>query len=303
MNRCVRESMSHYQKSLDEFLKFAGRFEYFAIEWLEPKIHYKVVKGATRTKDSDLGARRAVALALQHDVSGLLFFDLWRELGQAVRSLLSCIYESVPRSLRWMIEATVFWAEMQLDASSAHDQFQWYYEQRDKINKKEYRRVWDQIHYTSSARFEERLLFREKYRRPGLGEVLNNLRFSKVKAEGDLDPTKIKKTLRTLYSEFSQYSHVTLETVHELYYGYLHGDFAFYQDYSFDQQASDRSLLNLWNTVDNLLALIILTEAEFLGYGTPKAFIQAVTGRTPTAELVDKKKLGTLVPLLSTMMG
>jgi len=202
-----------------------------------------------------------------------------------------------------MIEATVFWAEMQLDASSAHEQFQWYYDQRDKINKKEYRRVWEQIHYTSSARFEERLLFREKYRRPRLGEALNSLTFSNVTAERDLDPARIKQNLRTLYSEFSQYSHVTLKTVHELYYEYLHGDFAFYQDYGFDQEASDQSVLNLWNTVDNLLALIILTEAEFLGYSTPKAFIQAVTGQTPTVTLIDRKKLGTRVPLLSAMVG
>ncbi|OLD02729.1 MAG: hypothetical protein AUJ07_08135 [Crenarchaeota archaeon 13_1_40CM_3_53_5] len=304
MGKCARESMQHHGKELNEFLRFAGEFEYLAIKWHEPKIHYKVVVGDISFKGSDILAKRAVDLALRHDASGLLVFDLWRELGQAVRSLLICNYESVPRSLRWMIEASAFWADMQLDAMSAHEWFEMYYKQRSKINENEYRRLFDEIYSTSSARFEERLFLKEKYRRPRLGEVLDNLKLSIAKPANNLDPGAIKRNLRKLYSEFSESSHVTLRTVRELYYEYLHGDFAFYQDYIFDKEESDQSMRSMWMTLDSVLALIILTEAEFLGYETPRALVQALEDRNKKQPpLVDKKVLRQRLPLLSTLLS
>ena len=234
MTKCSRTTIRRNRKMVDLFLEICGKLEYLVIGWHDLERHGRILALRSGIPITSTKAKRAATLALRHDTSSLVFFDLWRELGQAVRSLLIGNYESVYRSLRWIVEASVFWADMQLDGQSAPEQFKWYYGQRGKLNESEYDRMFHELFTIGSARFEERLLFREKFRRLTAGEILNGLKFAGSNHPTGVEPSVVKKSLREIYSNLSEYSHLTLATVHEIHYEFLHGDFAFYQDYSYD---------------------------------------------------------------------
>jgi hypothetical protein len=283
MKRLIELSMKKtfrtYEKALDSLLEIAGDLEYLAIEWQQPQVHMKQLlneKSNSRRKISE-DKLKCLKLAVRHDTSLLVFFDLWRELGQTVRELICSNYGSVPRSLRWMVETCIFWADMQLDDYTVHEWFEHFYSQKDKLTEEEFRRTFYAIYDVNEARLVERLAFREKYRRLAIGEILNNLSILK----GDSKFSKahlVKYALRTCYSEFSKYSHTTLPTLREIDMepGELHMDFAFFQDYHYDKEEFETQIQNIYRTLDIIIAVIILVETDFFCYEAPHKFCESL---------------------------
>jgi hypothetical protein len=56
--------------------------------------------------------RRCIGLAVAENNIFDIFIDVAREFGEAIRNIMIRNYNSVPRSLRWILETIIFWANM-----------------------------------------------------------------------------------------------------------------------------------------------------------------------------------------------
>jgi hypothetical protein len=68
--------------------------------------------------------RRCIGLAVAENNIFDIFFDVARQFGEAIRNIMIGNCNSVPRSLRWILETIIFWANMldeNRDASEAFD--------------------------------------------------------------------------------------------------------------------------------------------------------------------------------------
>jgi hypothetical protein len=263
---------------INTLLDIAAAFEYLVIEWSDATLHIERVtdKKYRSVRQAPKEVRWSLRLAGRHDKCELVFYDLWRELGQALRELLCANYDSVQRSLRWMIETCIFWADMQLDGPSVKDMFEDYCSQKGRLTSKEFKRAFSEIYSMNEARLEERLVFKEKFRGPSLGEIAGNLAILKTtpKYKGHL----LREELLKYYRAFSEYVHITLTTAKEvsLEPGTLHGDFAFFQDYRYDMDRFNAEIASMFRTVDMLIAVMILVQMEFYGYEGPIEFFESL---------------------------
>lgn len=305
IDRCLNRTLKENGKRLDSLLEIAGSLEYLVIEWTTIDYHFKQITKLEGNSIEEIQkiTRRCLRLALRHDTSHLIFFDLWRELGQAVRDLVCGNYDNVFRSLRWMLEACVFWADMQNDDLPAREWFELFIDQRDKVTEEEFKRVFSEIYAVNEARLMERLNLKEKYRRPSFNDVIESLPILKNHTKKDVDRPRLRKVLRDSYMEFSKYSHITPLTVKEVYLepGELHSDFAFYQDYQYDKERFDFALDSIYSTIDLIMAVMILVETDFIGYETTRVFLESLKDLTNDVA-TEAKRLGEYLPLIRSMI-
>jgi hypothetical protein len=268
----LTNTLKENQKLLDDLLEFCGDLEYLVIEWNFPDNHIKQFFDGKFESIEKLPIikKRCIELAFRHQTSELVFFDLWRELGEAVRELMCSNYDSVARSLRWMIEASVLWADMQLDDDTAQEYFEFYYSQKENLTNKEFKRAWTEVWAIDETRLSERLVFREKFRNIRLGDLLKNFRILR-KPSKDMEIHELKQKLFNLYSDFSKYSHINWTTAKEIKMepGELHSDFAFFQDYGYDRERFKIEIERIYTTLDVTFSIIVLVVANFFGYTTP----------------------------------
>jgi hypothetical protein len=266
------------RQEVDSLLDLAAAFEYFTFELIDatPHIERLTDKKFKSIRQAPREVRWSLRLAGRHNTLLLAFFDIWRELGQALRALLCANYDSVPRSLRWMIETCIFWADMQLDQPSAQELFENYYSQKDLLTPKEFKRASVEIHTINETRLEERLTFKEKFRGPSVNEIMRNLAILKTTPvyQGHI----LKEALAKYHRIFSGYAHATLLTAKEISMepGTLHGDFAFFQDHRYDKERFDEMITSVFRTVDVIISVIILAEMAFYGYDGPMEFFQSL---------------------------
>lgn len=58
--------------------------------------------------------------------------------------------------------------------------------------------------------------------------------------------------------------------------GELRIDFAFFQNYIYDKKDFDLQLHNIFMTLDLVLSVILLVEAQFYSYDTPRDFFEVL---------------------------
>ena len=268
-------------RKVDALLDVAATFEYLVIYWTDPSVHierffgekYKSMARIPRTM------RWSLELAARHDTCPLVFFGLWRELGEALRELVCSNYDSVPRSLRWLLETCVFWADMQLDEDCAQDLFEYYHSQKSKLTRSEFARMSIEIRRVSEARLEERLIFKEKFGSPSVKQIIQDLLVLKNRSRSTYKyKVALKREMMDCYSEFSQYAHFTPSTVKEIRLepGSLHTDFAFFQDYHYDKGRFDIGAKSIYRTLDLVMTIMILVESAFYSYEGPIEFFSSL---------------------------
>jgi hypothetical protein len=265
----LKETMDNHEGDLDVLLSLIGDLEYLVISWRDPKYHIsQLTNGKFSSLDSiPENTKRSIILSLRFDSSLLAFFDMWRELGTAIRDLISSNYDSISRSLRLIIETCIFWADIQLDEDLAADHFEYY--NSNRISGREFIRLQYEIGTINEVILTERLLFKEKYKSPSVSEILNNINVIK----GDNKYSKgIKEEINKYYKYLSKYSHYTEETLKEVNMEELHGDFAYFLDYKYKKTRFQEEINNIYNTVDLVISTMILVETNFLKYDTPNTF-------------------------------
>lgn len=136
INRSSSLTVKKNAKDIDSILEIAGYIEIFIREESMNYEHHllKITNGKiTKFDNLPLGQQRAIDLARREFSINLIFFEVWEELGKAIRSLLSANYSGTNRSLRWIIESIVFWADMQLDGHTARENYYHYSSQSEKL--------------------------------------------------------------------------------------------------------------------------------------------------------------------------
>jgi hypothetical protein len=138
---------------------------------------------------------------------------LWEELGEAIRNLIISNYRSVYRSLRWIIESTVFWANMELDKKygDAKAHFNNYYH-NVSMSKDNISFLYEYIIHYNLDLINEHLHLKEKYGKPQFKETVKNL--TKLTKDENVKRTigKIRQEPESLYHDFSAFAHISIES-------------------------------------------------------------------------------------------
>jgi hypothetical protein len=142
-----------------------------------------------------------------------IFPDLWEELGEAIRNLIVSNYRSVFRSLRWIVESVVFWADIELDKkyNDAIAHFDNYYHNYS-MSKENTSFLSEYIVHYNIDLIDERLHLKEKYGKPTFKESVNNLTHLNKDKKIEKVVDKIQRELNTLYHDFSAFTHISMES-------------------------------------------------------------------------------------------
>ena len=201
-----------------------------------------------------------------------IFFDLIREFGESIRNLIIGNYNSVPRSLRWIIESAIFWANMQDDNRNSTEAF-YHYCNYLPISKTRFQYLRSQVKEVNYQILVERLFLIDEWRK-SFRDILPKI--SVIKADSkffkNVRNFSFEKKIGSLYHQFSSYEHITLQTLSEINHN-LRSDFASYMNYRYDEESFLSLLRNIWDTLDLILSVLVLTFTRFYGYNNGKLFI------------------------------
>ncbi len=276
ISKQVEETLGVHDIDLDLLVRTTDVIEHFFMgEEMGIDAHIlKITKGKYSHK-SDLGFRykRAIELADLENTILDIFPDLWEELGEAIRNLIISNYRSVSRSLRWIIESIVFWADVELDKkindaiSHSND-----YYQNLSMAKENYSFQSEYILHYNRDHLDDRLYLKERDGKPGFGESVNSL--NPLKRDGIISQvTKIQKELKALYHDFSAFTHISVESLRR---GWENPEYYPYSmEYSYNAEKFHSTLKKLWNVIDLVAALMLLMCSRFYGYILPNEYLKA----------------------------
>ena len=181
---------------------------------------------------------------------------------------------SVFRSLRWIIESAVFWADVELDKkiNDAISHFTDYY-RNVSLSEENYSFQSEYIPHYNRAHLDDRLYMKEKNNgRPGFGESVNNLNIFKKDGMESLVKT-IEDELKTLYHDFSAFTHISVESLRR---SREHPDnYPYSMDYAYDREKFYSTLEKLWKVIDLVAPIMLLMSSRFYRYKLPHQYLNA----------------------------
>jgi len=274
IDKCIKNSLTdENRKKLDLLLDTAARIEYWTLpdRKTNREIHYKKISNgkipSLKMKELDI---RLIDLTNRYFTFGEIFFDLWYELGVAIRNCIIGDYRNVAKSLRWILETACFWANFQLKLGKAPDIFRDLSDDFTKISKREYVDLFHEIRIVNRTRLEERLTMKHELGKPTFPEIANEIR----NFERGIKLNELIESLKFYHKEFSSLIHVSTRTLEEYYSDELRRDFAFFQSYEFHKKRFDNIVDTIWVIVDMVVCIMIVAETYFYNYSNPKNRLQ-----------------------------
>jgi hypothetical protein len=270
---CLKRSLNKNGQEIEILIETVAKIELFMIESknYEPHIDYISEGKFTSLKSLNINNKRYMILVNKGYLLSEFYFDILREIGEAIRSMLIGNYHSISRSLRWIIESSVFFADMQSDNIIANESYQYYIEEID-FTKQNFDYLRSHIYNSKSELISERLFLKVKWKKYNLEDMINNkilsenIKFSKPKGY------TLKENIKKLYNQFSGYEHISEESLSELYYT-LRTDYALFMNYRYDEDNFQLALEDLWQVIDIILSIAILGGCFFYGYSNTKEFL------------------------------
>jgi hypothetical protein len=274
INLCIRKTMKLHTSDLDLLFQTTQILDKFlGNEDANPHIS-KITNGKFSSR---LGMSQKHRWSLDLAEGGLytlVFTDIMVELGEVIRSLVTGNYQSVTRSLRWILEYFLLWSYIQIDKSkSASDLYEYYLEaEHYRI-----RELNDWIHHVTHIRldlFYDRIHLKERFGKPSFGEIVNDLDTFKDTNIKDKNFSKkidlIKKELIDLYHEFSGIVHVSEESIGRM----VKSDVSYpsFIGYEYDKDSFNFGINKIWKVLDLLCCVSMLVTSRFYLYATPSDF-------------------------------
>jgi hypothetical protein len=210
------QTLRKQREELDILLDVAQAIQtVFVVEIDDFDTHLATITKGRYTHTSVLKKKdqRCVKLTIQHNPVYNIFRNLWLELGESIRSLIIGNYGSIPRSLRWMIESTIFYADMQNDSPNAVDRFNYYLNDKSGLTLSAYRYLLNHISNNNYELLNNRLKLKEIGISTRYKDLVNNLGIF-----NDNSPNEIKGIpgeLNSLYRQFSGLSHISQKSLEE----------------------------------------------------------------------------------------
>jgi hypothetical protein len=212
MKKCEERTLATHPKEISSLLGMLNNIGWFVSnEGLSPDPHIaNIVGGKYSSKDRlSKRSRRCVDLVGEEIEPLQIFLDLVFEIGESVRNMIIGNYASVHRSLRWVIELTLFWVDIEDEKEeNARVHYDYYFKNESMANERYYY-LREHILHRNGELFDERLHVKEKYDNRSFKEIVNDLDVLKKYKGIELKNNQIKKQLTDLCSEFSQIIHVT----------------------------------------------------------------------------------------------
>ena len=270
----ANETLRSHGRKIDLFLKVLAQVEYFVIDTVDVDAHISKITHLRYTHRSiDAGHKMCVELACVENTITDIFFDLVKEFGEATRSVIVGNYNSIPRSLRWILESTIFWANMQDENRNSTEAFEDYCEHLP-ISKTRYKYLRGQIRQVNYDLLVQRMTLKDEWH-ISFRDIVSKINVIKSDSKFFRKPKgfSFDSKIRSLYHVLSTYEHTTFETLSEIDYD-LRSDFASYMNYGYNRERFPPLLSLMWITLDLILSIMVLSIAKFYGYKTGKDFIR-----------------------------
>ncbi len=200
-----------------------------------------------------------------------IIVDLWDELGTVIRSLIIGSYRNVARSLRWILETLLF--SILINNKKSSDIYNEINNMHTNIDKKKFKELLTFSNTESKVVFAERLKMKYEYGKPTFGSMVNDLTYF----ENIRELPSIREELKTLHQEFSSIVHVSVETIEQSVYHTTRADYSIFQTFEFNQEKFDLTIQKVWRVVDLVITLIIMNQAYFYQYPTPRDYVSALS--------------------------
>jgi hypothetical protein len=308
---CGMVTLNSNRLDLEILIKTVSKAEEFAIESMRADAH---VHNISKRKITSISAasknqKRCMDLVRRTYLLNTIFFDLCRELGEAIRSLVIGNYSSVSRSLRWIIESAVFLTDMQGDygtASEVYEHFTTFH--HPSMDNKEYSYQCRHVSDLNYDLLEDRLSLKEKWKKYGINDILGDNVILQV--EGPYKKSKghsLKSEIQKLYKELSGFDHISIESLQEIDKT-LRTDYAIYLDYVYDREKYSYQFMNLWKVVDLVTSIVVLAGTKFYEYSTTFEYLdkmQKYYKNSHTKKMInyiEYKKIHDKLPLFSLML-
>lgn len=283
MNKYAENTFRAHGIDLDSLMKTTNVIEHFFIGEamdIEPHISSVTDKKYSSKNDLSLRSKRCIDLVNLENTMLNIFPNLWEELGEAIRNLIISNYRSVYRSLRWIIESTVFWANMELNKKygDAKDHFNNYYH-NVSMSKENISFLSEYVIHYNLDLINEHLHWKEKYGKPQFKETVNNL--TKLTKDENVKRiiSKIRQEIESLYHDFSAFTHISIESYtrnwdNPDYYPYS-------TDYVYTEEKFYSALEVIWKVIDLITSIMLLVCSRFYGYNLPHEYLEAMKNFKP----------------------
>jgi hypothetical protein len=272
---CIEQTLKKEEERLKSLNDVAEAIQTMVITELsdfEPHLEKITGRGNNNKAKLSITNERCVHLANQHNAVYHIFSNLWLELGESIRSLIIGNYLSVSRSLKWMIESVIFYADFQEDCDNASELFDSYLKEESPLREKRYLYLLQHIDDSNYELLDDRLLLKEKF------DTKFKIIREQLQIFGDAGyPKEVKGIpgeLSELYRKFSGLSHISQQSIEERERD--EEDLIFFLDNSFDKHNFHEKLGDIWRVMDLVTALILLVCSRFYGYSSVKEFLENI---------------------------
>lgn len=278
VKKCEEKTLATHPKELSSLLGMLNNIGWFvSYEGLDPGPHISNIIGRGYSSKDRLSkrSRRCIDLVGEEIEPLQIFLDLIFEIGESVRNVIVGNYASVHRSLRWVIELTLFWVDLEDEKEeNARDHYE-YYLKNESMAKERYYYLREHILHRNKELFEERLNIKEQYDTRSFKETVNDLDIIKKYKGSELQNNQIKTQLTELYSELSQIIHVTSESLRTASEYMTYYDL-YLMDYVYDDAKFHSSMDNIWKALDVVTSLTILILARFYCYEKVQEYLGSI---------------------------
>lgn len=184
-------------------------------------------------------------------------------------------YSSVSRSLRWIIEAAVFWTDMQSDYQTSTRIYEYFITVHAPINSAEYSYLYRHTSESNRDLLEERLSLKAKWKKYGIGDMLDNVILNTDGVYNKPKGHSLKSEIQQAYKELSGFDHISIDSLQEID-KMLRTDYAIYMDHSYDPKRYSYQLMNLWNVVDLVTTIVVLAGTKYYEYPTTHDYLDNI---------------------------
>ena len=271
---CGMITLNSNRKDLEILTKIISELELFGIESQMVDAHVSNISMGKITSISaaSKNQKQCIDLVRRGYFLNTIFFDLCRELGEAIRSMFIGNYSSVSRSLRWVIESAVFWTDMQGEYWTASAAYEHFTTLDPPMDNKEYSYLRRHISDSHYDLLEDRLSLKVKWKKYGVNDVLGDNVI--LQAQGAYKPKghSLESEIRQVYKELSGFDHISIESLQEIDKT-LRTDYAIYMGYEYDRKKYSHQFMNLWRVVDLVACIVVLAGTKFYEYSTTSKYL------------------------------
>lgn len=275
--RCGQDTLNSNRKDLEVLTGTVSKLEIFAIESETADAHvFNISKGQIKSiTAASRDQKRHMKLVERQYSLNVIFFDLCRELGEAIRSLIIENYSSVSRSLRWIIESAVFWTDMQCDYATASVTYE-DYSNSQPMDNQEYSYLLRHTFDLNYVLLEERLSLKERWKKYTIRDILDhNVTLNAEHAYKKPKDHSLKKEIELAYKELSGFDHISPNSLQEIHKTFR-TDYAIYMGHEYDVTKYSFQFMNLWNVVDLVASIVVIAGTKYYEYPTTHDYLDKI---------------------------